>query len=353
MAKESIASRKMWGIAPADGGGWCECEKCRSLDEKCDWPGARMYNNKSLTPRIIAFCNETAKRIKAKQPDKILGCFAYAAYTYPPEKSAPLESNIFIMLASRPYYGYGLYRGDMQKEFARLIESWSALVPGRLGWFDFSTYTGLSRCSVGAPYPPGIKILKTVFPTLKKHNVKDIFWAIQLPRSHGAVNAYIVTKLMWRADADIDALAKEWTDRAYGPGGASMLKLYELLEEKTAEYKNSAPDFYQYRCTPDQIRKIHLPIFSKMEELYKEALAKAETDAQRKRLQMFGDDMTQLQWNMRKSGWLPNPEQSSFYRSDEDFEKFAKEKCGSDLAKLKRFMTPGLLEKSQKASVHD
>jgi hypothetical protein len=302
---------------------------------------------------MITFYNEIAKRVRAKQPDKTLGCFIYASYTYPPEKPLMTEPNLFLMLAARPYYGYTLYREDMSKEFIRLLEAWSAAAPGRLGWFDFSVYAGLLKCSAGAPYPPGIKILRTVFPALKKYQVKDVFWAAQLPWSHGAVNSYIVCRLLWDAGADVEALEKEWLDRAYGPGGEPMLKLYNLLEEKVAEHKQTSPDFFQYRCTPDQVKKIHLPIFPQMEALYKEALSKTETDAQRKRLRMFGDDLTLLHWNMRKAGWLAEPEKSIFYRSDDDFKKFAMERCGADSAKLRKFMTPQLLEKSEKASAHE
>lgn len=63
----------MWPIAPSDGGGWCECEKCSALDELCGWPGNRMYDKRSKTPRVLTFYNEVARRVKPKHPDKILG----------------------------------------------------------------------------------------------------------------------------------------------------------------------------------------------------------------------------------------------------------------------------------------
>ena len=37
---------------------------------------------------------------------------------------------------------------------------------------------------------------------------------------------------------------------------------------------------------------------------------------------MFGENLVLLHWNDRKAGWLEQPEQSSFYRSDADFQTF-------------------------------
>jgi hypothetical protein len=59
-----------------------------------------------------------------------------------------------------------------------------------------------------------------------------------------------------------------------------------------------------------------------MERLYLEALSKVSTEAQRKRLEMFGDNLIMLHYNMRKAGMLKEPEKSSFYRTDEAYAKF-------------------------------
>jgi hypothetical protein len=59
-----------------------------------------------------------------------------------------------------------------------------------------------------------------------------------------------------------------------------------------------------------------------MEALYLDAMSKTQTEAQRKRLQMFGDNLVLLHWNLRKAGWIDKPEQSSFYRNDADFTTF-------------------------------
>lgn len=319
--------QRMWSIGPSDGGGWCECEKCKALDEPCDpgkWPGNT--GAKSLTPRMFTFFNEVARRVAAKKPEKQLGCFAYAAYTYPPAKPMNIESNLFVMLAARPYYGFSLYHEDLAAEFIRLSGEWDARLHGRIGWFDYSTWAG-QKCSVGAPYPPALRILKLIIPQIKKLGWDAIYWDAAMARGYGSMNTYLVARLMWDAEVDVDALAKEWLERAYGPGGEPMGRFYDLLDKKLAEYKQSKKYDFQYRCVPEQVKAIHAPIFPQMETLYREAMSKAQAEPQKKRLEMFGDNMVLLHWNLHKAGWLEKPEESIFYRTDEEFKAFLEKTC--------------------------
>lgn len=322
---EKSPGRRMWSIGPSDGDGWCESREAVALDERTSpsvWPGNAMFDNKSLSPRVLKFYNEVAQRVKAKHPDKTLGSFVYAAYTYPPGNGMEIESNLFFMLGVRSYYGFTLFRPDLQEELPRLIEAWAKLMPGRMGWFDYSSWVSTNRINVGAPYPPGIPILKLIFPAIHKSGYVAAFWDTNVIQGYGALYSYLAAKLMWNPNADVDALANDWLERAYGPGWQSMRKLYDLLDQKVAEYRNTVKDDWNYRCTPEQVKAIHLPIFPQMEALYLEAMAKCETDAQRKRLAMFGDNLILLHWNLRKAGWLQDPERSSFYRSDKDFRRF-------------------------------
>jgi hypothetical protein len=315
--------QEMWAIAPSDGGGWCECETCQALDQPCDWPGNRMYGKFSKTPRVLTFYNEIARRVKTQQPDKLLGGYVYAAYTYPPAKPMVIESNLYLTLAVRAYYGFTLYRDDFAAEAPRVIAAWDSLMKGRMGWVDYSTYVGMDT-PMGTPYPPGKGILKLLFPAIRKHEWQSVYWGSTVGTVHGwgSLHNYLVAKLMWDSDEDVEALSKEWLERAHGPGGPLIGKIYDLLDEKLATYKRSNPKDFEYDAVPAQVRAIHLPLFPQIESLYHEALSKAQTDAQRQRLQMFGDNLVLLHWQLRKAGWLDKPEQSSFYRSDDDFTAF-------------------------------
>lgn len=363
-AMDKAPGKRMWAISPSDGHGWCESPEAVALDEQTDpdvWPGNKMYGNKSLTPRVLTFFNAVAKQVAKKHPDKILGAFAYAGYTYPPSHPPEIEPNLFFMLAVRAYYGYSLYNPTLAAEFPRLVEAWGKMLPGRIGWFDYSTWVGLNKINVGAPYPPGIPLMKMIYPALKANNYKAVFVDDSAPQGYGGLYAYLAAKMLWNPNADLDALANDWLQRAYGSGWPSMRKLYDLLDEKVAAYKKNRQFDSQYRCVPEQVKEIHLPIFGEMERLYLAALAGAETDAQFRRLKMFGDNLVLLHWNMRKADWLSEPEKSVFYRSDRDFEKFINENYNQPAFTKRpgeeerlRFLQPQLgLSKEIENSVHD
>jgi len=94
------------------------------------------------------------------------------------------------------------------------------------------------------------------------------------------------------------------------------------------------------------VKAIPLPLFPQIESLYRAALSKTESDAQRQRLQMFGHNLVLLHWNLCQAGWLEKPELSSFNRSDADFRTFVEQSCAlSSISKTNA--TPELFLKPQ------
>ena len=59
-----------------------------------------------------------------------------------------------------------------------------------------------------------------------------------------------------------------------------------------------------------------------MEQHYRATLAECATEVQRQRLAMFGDDLTQLHFALRKAGLIPDEAQSLFHRDDAAFAAF-------------------------------
>jgi hypothetical protein len=59
-----------------------------------------------------------------------------------------------------------------------------------------------------------------------------------------------------------------------------------------------------------------------MEQHYRSALAECGTETQRQRLAMFGDNLIQLHFALRKAGLIPGHTQSIFQRDDAAFAAF-------------------------------
>ncbi|MBI3923274.1 MAG: DUF4838 domain-containing protein, partial [Armatimonadetes bacterium] len=222
------------------------------------------------------------------------------------------------------YYGWGLQKPVYRKEFPEVVKGWTALTKN----FMYHNYSTWFRSFNGAILPPGFDILKLELPTLHKYGVQGTEMVGLGAWGYGAVSNYILVKQIWDANVDVDATYREWLQRAYGPGWQAMDKLYQTVEGRMRAWKEQETPVYrgvQYEVNYDLIDNVHRPVFSDMERLYLEALAKVKTEAQRKRLEVFGDNLIMLHYNMRKADMLKEPETSTFYRTDEQYAQFLKD----------------------------
>ena len=80
-------------LSPNDGGGFCECDECRALDEPDrDW--FARYSR-----RLAIFNNEVAELIAQQHPEVLIKVGAYAMYARPPlDEDYRPEGNLFFQL---------------------------------------------------------------------------------------------------------------------------------------------------------------------------------------------------------------------------------------------------------------
>jgi len=302
-------------ISPSDGGAFCRCPKCQARVTKDP------HGRPSYTLLILDFYNRVARKVRERYPDRLLGGLVYYNYMYPPDKPVKVEPNIYLVWAPLNYYGWGLAKPVYGEEFERVLARWVALTPN----FVYHNYSTWMRSLNGAPLPPGLDILKLEIPAAKRQGV----WGVDMVGvgawGYGGPGNYILAEQMWNADVNVDELYREWLQRAYGPGWQAMDRLYMMLEKRMMERKRKETINYfgaQYEVNYELIEEVHLPVFPEMERLYLEALSKVQTEAQRRRLEMFGDNLVMLHYNMRKAGMLKHPEKSRFYRTDDEYKKF-------------------------------
>lgn len=306
-------------ISPADGGDFCKCEECLKLVTKDP------YGNPSYSVNMLKFYNDVAKIVGEKHPDRPLSGYVYYNYMYPPAEQIKMEPNVWLVMAPLNYYGFGLYKPVYAAEFPKVIEGWLKITPN----FVYHNYGTWMRSFNGAPLPTAREILKLEIPTLAKYGAKGAdmvglgAWGI------GAPTNYIYAKLMWDAQTDVDATYEEWLRLAYGGAYEPMREMLDLIEERFRARKAAESPKYRgemYEVNYALAEEVYLPIFPEMERLYTEALAKADTEKQRARIRMFGDNLVQLHWGMTRAGMtLPEAEKSVFYRTDEQYEQFLKD----------------------------
>jgi hypothetical protein len=307
-----------YSLSPSDSAGYCECEKCTALYE------TDPNGNRSVTPAILTFYNTVAKLVARRHPDKLLAGYVYAAYVFPPKTPIPLEPNVFLVWAPSFDYGFTLFRPELQKQWEDLLAQWTQ-VTRNLSYYDLPVNISTEA---GALNPPGLKILKFIYPRLKAADVKGVYvYGIEAWGRGGPLN-YLLARLAWNPEADVEALFDEYCAKAYGKGGDEINRMYRLLdaemERHFLEYSNA-----RYHLTPDMMRDVYGKNFAELERLYREAEAKVDDSDAAARLAMIGDNLTVLHWNLRQFKMLDHPDQSGFDLADADFFEFLRTHRGT------------------------
>lgn len=309
---------KVYSISPSDGGDLCLCPNCQAL------VGEDSHGKRSYVRLILKSYNDIAKIVAQKYPDRILGGYVYYNYMYPPPNPPQMEPNVCLCLAPLNYYGYGLWKPAYQPEFDGLIKSWLAVTPN----FVYHNYGNWMRSFNGAPLPVAFDLIKLEVPTCRKYGARGVHMLGSGAWGTGGPINYLLARVMWDANTDVDATFREWLQRAYGPGWEPMRDLYMLVEERFKAHKQKeTPNYFgaMYEVNTTVAENVYYPLFADMERLYKDALAKVQTEPQKRRLEMFGDNLIQLHWGLRKAGFAMS-EQSLFYRDDATYETWWKSK---------------------------
>lgn len=307
-----------YSLSPSDSAGYCECEQCTKLYET-DPNGDR-----SVTPAILTFYNGVARLVAEKYPKKLLAGYVYAAYVFPPKTPIPLEPNVFLVWAPSFDYGFTLFRPKLRKQWEGLLAQWTK-VTKNISYYDLPTHI---LTDSGALNPPGLGILSFLYPRLQAADAKGVYvYGIQAWGRAAPLN-YLLAKLAWNPQADIEALFDEYCAKAYGKGGDDINRMFRLLDAEVERHYLEYPGA-RYVLTNDMMRDIYARNLPEIERLYRAARKKVSDPDAKARLAMIGDNLTVLHWNLRQFRMLKEPMESSFYLSDADFFDFLSQNKGA------------------------
>ena len=310
--------REMSSISPTDGGGFCTCERCKPLID------TDPHGKPSHARAMLTFYQQVGEIIARERPGRRLGGFVYYNYQYPPANAPKLPDNVSLCWAPLNYYGYGLLKPLYRAEFEGVMRRWSEITP-HLFYHNYSTWM---RSFHGAPLPVSLDILRRELPTAAQNKA---WGARMVGTSAWGVNApinYLLAKQLWNPQLDVSAALNDWLARAYGPGWPHMRALYDELDVKMAAHKEAQSPIYKganYEVNEEVMKTIYAPLFATMERHYRATLAECATEVQRQRLAMFGHNLTQLHFALRKAGLIADDAKSIFHRDDAAFAEFLKD----------------------------
>ena len=208
---------RYWSVSQMDTYGWCECDNCKAIDEHEGSPSGTM----------ISFVNKVA----AAFPDKVISTLAYQ-YTRKPPRNLKPAPNVNIMLCtiecdrSKP-----LAEEQSKEAFVHDLIGWSAITGNILVWDYVIQFTNMI-----APFP-NLHVLQPNIRFFRDHRVNAVFeqGCRGTYSEIQELRQYLLAKLLWNPDANVDSLITLFTDGYYGKAGPFIRQYLSALERALKE----------------------------------------------------------------------------------------------------------------------
>ncbi len=242
-----------WSLSPNDDIGYCECEKCKAIDNEEGGPQGS----------LIKFVNSIAEQF----PDKKFATLAYGYSHRAPKKLKPAP-NVYIFLSNiDAYRDKPLSEEGSAAGFRRDLKDWSALTPNIFIWDYVTEFTNYL-----APFP-NFNTLQANIKYLKDNGVKGIFeqGSGDTYSEFAEWRCYLLAKLLWNDTLNIKEQNQSFLNDFYGKEAAPYIEKYvnELEKERLTTkrkldiYGNPINEWNSY-LTPALIEK-YADLFDKAE----------------------------------------------------------------------------------------
>lgn len=239
-----------FAISLNDGGGFCECDRCRRLDsgatalQAADPELGGGGKTRVITDRILTFANEVADLVAKKDPDKKLILFAYGPYKQPPTRAKP-RPNVIIQ-----YTFHASLDWNPQAEEQQYAETgaWSG-VAKNLGVYEYFIQGNSPDIPRLMPEP----IARSV---RKLHDQGYRYYQTQAGDGYAVngLNYYVLGRLLWDPDADVHRMQSDYVEAGFGNAAPAVNRYLTRLEDqwKAQDGKPVAMD----AATESQYRRV-------------------------------------------------------------------------------------------------
>ncbi|MCC6492007.1 MAG: DUF4838 domain-containing protein [Pirellulales bacterium] len=248
----------------------CQCPECKAIDDAEGSPAAS----------LLRFVNAIAAAVEKQHPQIRIDTLAYQ-YTRKPPKTIRPHKNVIMRLCSiECCFAHPLDQcpAEENRRFVEDIRAWQPIAP-RLYVWDYTTNFGHYQ----QPFP-NLHALQANVQFFVNHGVKGLFEQGNYSRGgHGEMEplrAYLLAKLLWDPDADVQRHADEFLKAYYG-NAAEKIRQYLDLAEQQVETKGAHAHIFDRPTAPYLTDEL----LDQAERLFDEAEGLAENAAVRQRVQ--------------------------------------------------------------------
>ena len=207
-----------FSMEPDDGrGGFCECSLCLAMDLPTNTRDGGKASN-----RVSKFANIVAQKVHQTKPYLKLQWLGYSTHTAAPTNIAQLEPNLIIMPA--PINGWDDWRTTLtappyNSQFVTVLQQWDTLNPSTMMIYQYFN---------GYGWPGPIPITATVADRVRNYRglgIEGLYNTSVYSWGPESMDIYMLAKLFWNPDLDLDQELDLYYTNYYGPAAAPM-KLY-------------------------------------------------------------------------------------------------------------------------------
>ncbi len=206
--------KTIWSVSQNDNFSYCQCDNCQKINKEEGSPAGT----------IIRFVNKIAEVF----PDKIISTLAYQYSRKAPEQTKPRD-NVQVMLCtielnrSKP-----IATDSSSVSFLKDLKDWKDITNHIYLW-DYTVDFAHAYC----PFP-NLHVLQPNIKFFVENGVKEHFQQSNTGTGHefSELKSYIISKLLWNPNVNVDSLIVQFTDGYYSQAGKHIRKyIYHLQEE--------------------------------------------------------------------------------------------------------------------------
>ncbi|BAV07900.1 protein of unknown function [Filimonas lacunae] len=206
-----------WSISPNDDGGYCECSRCRRVDEREGGPQGA----------LLRFVNAVAARF----PDKKFTMLAYGYSVRPTLVTRP-ATNVYIQLSNIDAgRSQALEQDKAAAAFRKNLKGWRDKTDRILLWDYCTQFTAYV-----APFP-STATFEANARWCKQQGITGIFeqGSGDTYSDMADYKAYMLAAVLWNPFVNTDSLTQVFMNGYYGKAAPYMLQYLQLLQQQVAQ----------------------------------------------------------------------------------------------------------------------
>jgi hypothetical protein len=220
-------------VSQNDTGNWCQCDTCKALDDAEGSPAAS----------LLKFVNAIADDIAQDHPQVRIDTLAYQ-YTRKPPKTLRPRPNVIIRLCSIECcfaHALATCSSEENRRFRDDIVAWEPVAPKLYIWDYTPNFAHYQQ-----PFPN----LDAIQPNVRffvEHHVSGLFEQGNYSAGGfgelGPLRAYLLAKLLWNPEADLQRHTREFLEAYYGAAAPQLQAYLDLLQAQVRDGRTHAHIF--------------------------------------------------------------------------------------------------------------